>query len=246
MKYKYKKEHIITYSEADKNLKLSLYSSMQLAQDIMTKYFQTFGSDNNTIMKNDNAVWVLSKAKIHFNKYPNWLENIKCHSYTTVYKMVRVQIETIFLDQDDEILFIVMQECCPIDIKTRKPRKINTISYPKDMEITEAVLKEDFSRFTSKFKEENLAYNQKVQALDIDFSDHTNNVSYVKYLINTFSSDYWSNKIITDFEIHYINESRENEKLDIYKIEQDNCKIEFLIKNNDKEVAKARISYKQK
>ena len=48
MKYEYKHEHEITYSEVDKNVKLGLLNSVLFAQDMMTKYFRTIGSDNYT------------------------------------------------------------------------------------------------------------------------------------------------------------------------------------------------------
>ena len=70
MKYEYSKEHKITYSETDNNLKLSLVASMNLAQDMMTNYFQMLKSGNDTNRSKHNAVWVLTKSIVHFIIFP--------------------------------------------------------------------------------------------------------------------------------------------------------------------------------
>lgn len=61
--------------------------------------------------------------------------------------------------------------------------------------------------------------------------------------MNMFDSDFLDNNMITEFEIHYINESKENQKIDIFKRMSENT-INFLIKNGDKEIVKARVEYK--
>lgn len=52
---------------------------------------------------------------------------------------------------------------------------------------------------------------------------------------------------ITDFEIHYLNESTEGQTLKIYKKEREQ-EIEFLIKekDNNKEIARAVLKYKER
>lgn len=246
MIYKYEKEHEITYSKTGTDLKLNLIGAMQLAQDIVTKYFQTFGSDNNATSKNDNAVWVLTKARIHFNKYPKWTDIINSSSNITLYKQIRVNTETVFYNKD-EISFIIAQESCPMDLTTRKIRKIDTISFPDNMEETKPLLSEPFSKLRFNVDLCNFVCNQKVQSADIDFSKHANNVSYIRFIINSFKSDYWRNKEITDFEIHYINELKEGENISIYTAEQEIGNINILIKNeDDEEIVRAKIDYKNK
>ena len=244
MKYEYNKKCEITYSNVDKELKVSLINAMDLAQDTMTAYFDTINSDNETNKTKNNAVWVLTKTKVHFEKYPRLGDILEAKSYTTEKKLARVKIETNF-KKDNETAFIVAQECCPIDVSTRKIRKINTISYPDDMECMEAGLNNSFSKLNDKFQENDKVYDQKILATDIDFNNHTNNVMYVKYIINAFNSDFWIEHKIKDFEIHYINESREGDILSIYQKTTEN-EMEFLIKNNEKEVVRANIIFEVK
>ena len=49
------------------------------------------------------------------------------------------------------IYLVRNKKICPIDIDTRKIRKIDTIEYPKDMETTPAFDKEPYSRLKEEF-----------------------------------------------------------------------------------------------
>ena len=244
MVYEYKNEHEITYSEVDINLNLSIVSSMNLAEDMMTKYFQIIKTGNDTNKIKHNAIWVLTKTRLHFIKYPRLFEKIKCICNTTISKAIRIGLESVFYNEKDEKIFIISQECCPIDFNTRKIRKINTISFPADLQATKQNLLDPFSKFNSNFEKYVLKKNIIVQPIDIDFSNHTNNVSYIKYIMNIFENEFWKDKIITDLEIHFINESIENDELSIYKFNTNDNNIDILIKNKQKVISQAKIKYK--
>ncbi len=62
--------------------------------------------------------------------------------------------------------------------------------------------------------------------------------------MNMLNSEILDNNIITDFEINYINESKEGQLLDIYRKDYEN-KIDFLIKFEENELVRARIKLKK-
>lgn len=107
MKIEYKKEYKISYTEVDQNLKLGLVESMTLPQNMVTEYFEAIKSDNIVLKNQNNAIWVVSKAKIHFNQYPNWRDLIYGRTYTTKVKPIRVEMETTFKNKDEEIIYSV-------------------------------------------------------------------------------------------------------------------------------------------
>ena len=242
MKIEYNKKHAITYTEVNQQRKLDIVSAFNLVQNMMTEYFESFKSDNIRLKEKNNAIWVVTKTKIHFNKYPTWMELIYGKSYTTNVKPIRMQLETVFRNKNEELLFCTKQEACVIDLDSRKLRKINTVNYPEDMETEESVFEKSYLRLKEEFSEEDYIYKQKVCSSDIDFSKHTNNVSYVRYIINTLSCEFFEKNEITDFEIHYINESKEGQILKVYKKENDNS-IEFLIKEKDREIVRAKCNF---
>lgn len=239
MENEYKRQFFIGYSDCDRKINLSVLNSLYLIQDMMTEYFGFLKSDNIILKKENNAIWVLTKTKVHFNKYPTWRDVIEGTVFTTGIKPIRLETETQFQDKDKNILFYANQEICVIDLTDRK---INTVNYPTGVQIKEGINKEKYLRLNTEFTEADKVYEQKIHSTDIDFSYHTNNVSYVKYILNSLNSDFIDSHKITDFEVHYINESKEGQKLSIYKKIKDN-EIEFLIKEENREIARANLKY---
>lgn len=242
MENEYKRKFFIGYSNCDRKVNLSVLNSLYLIQDMMTEYFGFLKSDNIILKSENNAIWVLAKTKVHFNKYPKWRDLIEGTVFTTGIKPIRVETEAQFKDKNNNVLFYANQETCVIDLTDRKIRKINTVNYPTGVQIKEGINKEKYLRLNTEFTEADKVYEQKIHSTDIDFSYHTNNVSYVKYILNSLNSDFIDSHKITDFEIHYINESKEGQKLSIYKKIKDN-EIEFLIKEENREIARANLKY---
>ncbi len=214
-----------------------------LAQDNLTEYFKKFNGDNLTVKERDNAVWVVSKIRIHIFKQPVWLETITAESYTSSIKPIRVEMETKFYDSNNDLVFIANQQSCPLDIDSRKLRKIDTLTFPSDLEVDESSFEDSYQMLNDSFNENDLTYEQTVYSQDIDFSNHVNNAVYVRYFMNSIPSEFLDKITITDVEVHYIAECREGQKLRIYKKEIDNNTIRFLIMENDREVIRASLKY---
>ncbi len=242
MKVEYTKNHMVNYTEVNQEGKLDIISSFNLVQNVMTEYFESFKSDNIRLKAKNNAIWVVTKAKMHFYKYPMWREKIFGRGHTTKVKPIRTEMETTFKNDLDELLFSVRQETCVIDLDTRKIRKIETVDYPKDMEEEEALFKDPYQILKDDFSENDFVYSQKVYSSDIDFSRHTNNVSYVKFIINSLPCKFFEDNKVTDVEIHYISETKEGQTLKVYKKEKENS-VEFLITEGEREVIRAKINY---
>ena len=139
MENEYKRQFFIGYSDCDRKINLSVLNSLYLIQDMMTEYFGFLKSDNIILKKENNAIWVLTKTKVHFNKYPTWRDVIEGTVFTTGIKPIRLETETQFKDKDKNILFYANQEICVIDLTDRKIRKINTVNYPTDVQIKEGI-----------------------------------------------------------------------------------------------------------
>lgn len=245
MIYDYRENHKVSYSDTDNKLNLSITAGMNLAQDMMTDYFQVIKCGNDINKTKHNAVWVLTKSRIHFIKHPKLFDELNCICNTTLSKLARIGLESVFTNMDSEQMFIVSQECCAIDFTTRKIRKINTISYPEDIEPVEPANQDPYFKIDTVFEEKDFADKLIVKSCDIDFNNHANNVSYARFIINTLDTNFLNNVFIRDFELHYINECLEKDILKIYKVQKDENIIDFLIKTEQKDIAKARIVYEK-
>lgn len=108
-----------------------------IIQDMITELFEHLETDNRILKNENNSVWVLAKLKIHFNKYPIWKQKVQATSFITNKSKIRVQNNTKVEDEAGKVLFVAKQESCPIDLTTKKIRKIETIRFPLDKEFIE-------------------------------------------------------------------------------------------------------------
>ncbi len=245
MKYDYRKSFDISYSRGDRWLDLSLVDAVSIAQEMNTDYFRTFGSDNFTIKTKNDALWVLAKTRLHFLEIPRWGDVIYGRSYTLKSHGFRTEIETAF-ENHGRLAFTARQELCVIDATKREVRRIDTISYPKDMELEEEAVPLRFFRLKDDLSEDDLVYKDHFRLTDIDFSNHVNNVAYVRYIANAMTKEFFGQRRIVDFEIQYKHECFEDHELGVYKRDIDENTIDFQVKSDGEVAVDARIVHEAK
>ena len=169
--------------------------------------------------------------------------NAKTRAVTYVSSMsaIRLELATDLYDEKGNLIIAAKTEMCAIDFDLRKIRKIDTLEFPRDLEVVESPITEGFSKLNVDFDSSDMAYSQKIFASDTDYSQHTNNVRYIKYIMNTFDSRFYDEKFIQGFEIQFAKESRDGDVLEVYKKNTGDNEYSFYIKNQDETVIKARL-----
>ncbi len=242
MIYTYTKDYTISYSLIDCSAKLGLVELMNINQDMVTTFFGSIGSDNITLRKKNNAAWIYTKTKVKINDLPVWNTKAKAVSFITSLSPIRLDVETDFFGEKNNLLFAAKTEMCAIDFTERKIRKINTLEFPKDMEAGHSNFNEPYARMKLEFDSTDLVYSQKVFASDVDFTDHTNNVRYVKFLMNTLDKKFYAEKKLSSFEIQFLKESRDGDVLDIFRKETNEQEYSFEIKKGEESIIKAVLN----
>ncbi len=244
MRYDFRKSFDISYSRIDRWLNLSLVDAVYMAQEMNTDYFRSIESDNVTVKNRNDALWVLAKTRLHFVKTPIWGDVLEARSYTLKSRGFSTEIETTFTE--GELRFVARQELCVIDATKREPRRIETISYPKDMEAETEALSMRFFRLKEEFDESALVYTDHFRLTDIDFSNHVNNVAYVRYLANALPKQFYEQNSIVDFEIQYRHECHEDHELKVYKKETGENTIDLRITSDGNDAVDARIVFESR
>ena len=246
MKVDCKNSFKMFYSNMGRGIKLEVHEAFNFAQNNATEYFKKFDGDNISVRIKDNAVWVVAKSKIHFYQDVSWLETIYGETYTTLVKPIRVETETKFTKENGDLVFVASHQHCPLNMDTRRIIKVDNITFPKDMEVEPSLISREYSKLNDSFDENDFVYEQKAFSQDIDYSNHVNNVAYVRLIMNSLTNDYIESIKITDVEIHYLAESKEGQTLRIYKRDVDDNQMHFLIKESDREIIKACIKYEKR
>lgn len=215
-----KKDMQVLISDTNSVYEMGISNLMYKFQDLAALHSQDFGFDNLTLREKSNAFWVILRCKIHIDKTPKFLDNISVETWPNMPKYVRCNRNFVIRDADGQPIIRALTEWALLDADTHGVRRFSSTIYPMDEEhLKDTAMDEPFRLGRMDFGSEDLVYTSKVMSSDIDVSQHTNNVTYCRYLLNAFDSSFFSNNKITDFEINYRHESREGDLFEVYKKE---------------------------
>ena len=218
--------------QCDSLMRFKTESSFMAFQDVASRHAMFLGIDDFSLLEKDNALWVVSKTKVKINKLPRWNDEISIRTWPMGAEGVRCN-RCYQIIKDGEVFINGITEWVIIDAETRHLRKVESTSYPNDIEwITEKSIDEKFRKFKDDFTENDFINKRIVRSGDIDVTHHTNNVTYITMLLDTFTVKELENMTLKEIEVSYLNESLEGETLSIYRKDNEDGHY-FSIKKDD-------------
>ena len=217
----YKLNHTLTYSDVDSNYDMRFDAVLSSFQIATLFHSVELNVGTNVLLENSNAFWVLTKSKFKILKKPVFNQRVTIETWPLPVTPVRFNREyKISLDGEDCVLG--SSEWVTLDATTKTLRKSSTIKYPFDLEHrTDLSGAGEYSRKREQLSKDNFSYTHTVRYVDIDPNGHTNNVSYVKMALNSFSVEEFNNANFTEFEIQFIAQSYYGDDVDVYKVKTD-------------------------
>ena len=200
----------------DSSVRLGVAQSVLLVQDNLTECFGALGCDGVVWREKFNAFWVFTKTKAHFERRPDWREEVTARTFPVDNAGMRAHVSTEILDKNGRTLLTAIQEACVLSLENHRPMRLSELPYPKDG-FPSAPASLEFERFPSDFGEEELAFTQQIRSCHIDMSRHMNNIEYIKFALSVFSDDFLQSHEISDLEAHYTGESKEGQTLRVYR-----------------------------
>ncbi len=199
--------------------KLSLPACMGMFQDIANDHGEKLGVDRWSLLKSSNAFWVITKVKMKIKRFPELDQKVDVKTWTIDNTAVKFDRDCTISIVGEELVAI-KSEWVALDATTRRIRPAKTIKFPFDMKnIKKRAISEKYSAFSTIVDSNDFVYERKVVSTDIDVNNHVNNCFYSRFVLDCFSVDFLRNHQLTDYEIHFINESTEGETIAFYKKE---------------------------
>ncbi len=227
--------------QCDSLMRFRAEAAFMTFQDVASRHAIFLGVDDFSLLEKDNALWVITKTKVKVNRLPLWNENVAVRTWPMGAEGVRCN-RCYQIIKDGEILINGITEWVIIDASTRTLRKVETTSYPNDIDwIKEKSIEDRFRRFKDDFTEDDFVYKRLIRSGDIDVTHHVNNVTYITMLLDTFSVNELESMTLKDIEISYLNESLEGETLSIYRKKADDGYYFKIMKDDGKTAVMAYI-----
>jgi acyl-ACP thioesterase len=237
----YHRDSYVSGSMCDCRTQLSLLASDCIVENAVTELMGELGIDGITAIEKHNAMWLMVKNRIHFIRQPAWREEFTIKSFITECSGAKLDIDTVINATDGSGLITAKTEFAVIDLESGKLRKAETVGCSQSMVHPSETTELRFTRFP---KTEGIDIDSvTIRSTDIDYCFHTNNVQYVRFVLDTYDTEWHKQRTPADIEIHYTGQSFEGEKLVIEKLSSDSGDL-FRIKRDSKELTSCMICWK--
>lgn len=207
------KQGTIPASLGDAYVQLSVVGAFQIVEDLVTEMMHVLHIDGVTCMREYGAMWVFVRNRVELRKPLRWLDEYIAECYISSFTGVKLVIDTV-LKRDGEIALASRLELCAVDLTTGRIRRSNTVGLGESTPPEESEFDIVFSR--ERFEPQVLLEEVTVRSADIDFCHHTNNISYIRYLVNRYSVAQMEQTPIKAVEVQYVNQTFEGDRLQIY------------------------------
>jgi medium-chain acyl-[acyl-carrier-protein] hydrolase len=245
---KYEKNYTVHVFETGPDGKLNLYSIFDYLQDIASDHAVKLGYGRDDLLKQNNF-WVLSRIYAEISCLPLWGETI-------VVKTWPRGTDKFFALRDYEVRYsdgrsiaLATSSWLIVDRNTRRiQRPDNTLStYNSDLP-REKALPRNAIKLEPVYNDQQSTSVFSVRISDLDINLHTNNVRYLKWVIDSYDLDFILNSIPLSAEINYLAESHFNDTISVMISEDKNSGNTFnhsIVRASDSaELCRVRINWK--
>lgn len=215
----YTKNYTVNMSEVDNNAFLREIDIISNFLDCATAHGKIMGVAAPDLDKH-NLFWVITKNKFRFFRKPMMLQDYTLSTWPEKPQLIR---SNRYCELSDSLGILAQgkTEWVMLDKNTFRVAKLST-AYPSSLAHSEkTLLVEPWLKVDKDFSSCNSVFNYKVNSLDIDISNHMNNIAYLRAMFNCFSTKVLKNLYIYELEIHYISQCFEGDNLSIKFVNTD-------------------------
>ena len=234
----YTRRDIVRSSACDGHCLLSDISVLQLVEDQITEFFGELGIDNIAVRGQYGAFWVFVKNRIELYRRPAWREAFTVSSRLGLRRAAKACVDTVARDEAGQPLFASRVEMCLLDGQSGSIMRLDDIGMTKDTSEDEIVPPLSFERFPK--PETQLLEKVRVRTSNLDMSRHTNNVEYLRFIINTMSPAALDSEQLHGMELHYGAQSYADETLDIRTAPAENGRL-YVIEREGKNILTCKM-----
>ena len=220
--------------------KLSAIGTFQIVQDAVTDFMGELKIDGITVKRKFNAFWVFVKTRVKFFKTLAWSEECTVTAFISSMSLAKMCVDVKVSGSDKSTAFYARVELCVLDISTQRIIKLSAVGVEKSMLSDETALDIIYGKFDE--IDVPLFEKVKVRSTNIDHSHHTNNLEYLRFIMNTYSVEEIEKRVMKEMEVVYASQSYENDELDVLKIQKTDRDFIVLQKDN-KPVIKCEIVF---
>ena len=211
----YKKQQTVGSTQVGADAKLSVMGLFGVVETAITEGMGALKIDGMTVRRLYDAFWVFTKNRIKILKSLTWGENFQVESYISSISSAKMVVDTALKTMQGEIVAYSSCEMCALDVATGRIRRTSSVGVDEHIVAELPQVSIEFDKIDD--TDLPMVETVKVRSTNIDFSQHCNNVEYLRFLLNTYDVCELVNRPIKEIEVCYVNQSYEGDELTVHK-----------------------------
>jgi len=165
-----------------------------------------------------NKTWVLSRLSVELDKIPAIYEDFVVETWIDSVMRYFINRNFKITNKDGYVYGYGKSIWAMIDTTTRQPVDILKTSNETISEYLEADYANPIKKSSRVKLDDDLKLQQSILTTysDIDINGHVNSIKYIEHILDLFPIEYYKKYRIKKFDIAYIMESHNNDKLNFY------------------------------
>ncbi|MGL5677497.1 MAG: acyl-[acyl-carrier-protein] thioesterase [Cellulosilyticaceae bacterium] len=199
---KHSKTFKINYRDVDLEGNLRMSALVDYMQEVSGEHARLLGLDYSGDDNEDRIFWIVSRAKMHLETLPKWLETIRIETYPDgIDKLFAVRRFNIYNSDEEQIGYIIGNYIL-LDCDTHRPVRIKNLKGP--------ITKLDWvyeGETLPKLKGPEIVEvedSRKVRSSEIDLNHHMNNAHYIRWSVDMFTTEELNKRPIKSIQTNYI------------------------------------------
>ena len=198
----------------DPNGRLSLLGALTIVEDMVTATLDKMEINGIKMRSAYGALVVFSKNHVQFLQPINWQDQVTVACFISAKSLARLSVDVCVKNDAGQIAMYARTEVCAVDAENGRIRRLDTVGISDNLKVYAPLHAMEWVPLDNA---EQLIETVKVRTANIDYAGHTNNVEYIRLLLNTFTLEEWRGGIVPrEVQIVYASQSFLGDDLDIY------------------------------
>nr|WP_321358184.1 acyl-ACP thioesterase domain-containing protein [uncultured Draconibacterium sp.] len=181
-------------------------------QDIAWEHAEKLGLGFDNLQK-EKQFWVLSRLLVKIKRRPQWGEKFTVETWPAGIDGLLALRDIHFIDANGESIIKATTSWLVLDQKTKRIVKLELGSIPLH---EERVLETNAGKVKPVKSEEEVFFSP-VLFNEIDVNQHFNSGRYLERIIDSYDFDFHEQNELTEFEVNFVKEGIQNDRLGIKK-----------------------------
>ena len=211
----YTKQQIVGSTQVGADAKLSTLGLFGMVESAITEGMGVLHIDGLTVKRLYNAFWVFTRNKVKILGAAGWGDTVTVESYVSSKSAAKLNVDTAIKNSNGQIVAYSRCEMCPLDVATGRIMRTSAVGVDEHVVAEPAQVEVAFDKLDC--DDLPVVEEVTVRSTNTDFSHHTNNVEYLRFIFNTYSVEELISRSIRELEVNYVSQSYENDVLSVHK-----------------------------